>query len=155
MRQTACVWRSLPAMIDGGTHGRGPHVRHMKRREFITLFGGAAAAWPLSVRGQQAKPPTIGFMGESTPEGQRQWVAAFVQRLGERGWNEGRNVTIEYRWAGGHNERFAEIVADLLGLKVDVIVTQGTPAVLAAKNTGNLRSFRSCSRSRAIRLPTA
>jgi putative tryptophan/tyrosine transport system substrate-binding protein len=110
----------------------------MRRREFIALIGGAAAAWPLSVRGQQAKPPTIGFMGESTPEGQRQWVAAFVQRLGERGWNEGRNVAIEYRWAGGHNERFAEIVADLVGLKVDVIVTQGTPAVLAAKQATSL-----------------
>jgi putative ABC transport system substrate-binding protein len=79
------------------------------------------------------KPPIIGFMGESTPEGQRQWVAAFVQRLGERGWSEGRNVAIEYRWAGGHNERFADMVTDLVRLKVDVIVTQGTPAVLAAK----------------------
>jgi putative tryptophan/tyrosine transport system substrate-binding protein len=103
------------------------------RRAFITLLGGAAAVWPFGASAQQAKPPTIGFMGESTPEGQRQWVAAFVQRLGERGWSEGRNVTIEYRWAGGHNERFADIVTDLVRLKVDVIVTQGTPAVLAAK----------------------
>ena len=104
----------------------------MKRREFITLLGGAASM-AARARAQQAKAPTIGFMGESTPEGQRQWVAAFVQRLGERGWSEGRNVAIEYRWAGGHNERFAEIVAELVRLKVDVIVTQGTPAVLAAK----------------------
>jgi putative tryptophan/tyrosine transport system substrate-binding protein len=94
----------------------------MRRRRFITLLGGAAA-WPLAARAQQLKPPTIGFMGESTPEGQRQWVAAFVQRLGERGWSEGRNVAIEYRWAGGHNERFADIVTDLVRLKVDVIVT--------------------------------
>jgi ABC-type uncharacterized transport system substrate-binding protein len=103
------------------------------RRKFITLLGGAVAAWPLAGRAQQAKPLTIGFMGESTPEGQRQWVAAFVQRLSERGWSEGRNVAVEYRWAAGRNERFAEIVAELIRLKVDIIVTQGTPAVLAAK----------------------
>jgi putative tryptophan/tyrosine transport system substrate-binding protein len=77
--------------------------------------------------------PTIGFLGESTPSGQRQWVAAFVQRLGELGWVEGRNVAIEYRWAEGRNERFAELSAEIVRRKVDVIVTQGTPAVLAAK----------------------
>src|SRR6266540_3146561 len=110
----------------------------MKRREFMRLIGGAAAAWPLVARAQQVKPPTIGFMGESTPEGQRQWVAAFVQRLGERGWSEGRNLAIEYRWAGGRNERFAELVAELVRLKVDVIVTQGTPAVLAAKEATSI-----------------
>ena len=106
----------------------------MKRREFITLIGGAAA-WPLAARAQQtaSKLPTIGFMGESTPSGQRQWVAAFVQRLNELGWIEGRNVAIEYRWAEGRNERFAEISAEIVRRKVDVIVTQGTPAVLAAK----------------------
>jgi putative ABC transport system substrate-binding protein len=106
----------------------------LKRREFITLLGGAAATWPVAARAQQpAKLPIIGFMGESTPEGQRQWVAAFVQRLSERGWSEGRNVVIEYRWAAGRNERFTEIMAELVRLKVDIIVTQGTPAVLAAK----------------------
>jgi putative ABC transport system substrate-binding protein len=69
---------------------------YLKRRHFITLLGGAAAAWPLAARAQQAsKLPTIGFLGESTPSGQRQWVAAFVQRLGELGWVEGRNVAIE------------------------------------------------------------
>jgi ABC-type uncharacterized transport system substrate-binding protein len=104
----------------------------IRRREFLTLLG-SAAAWPIAARAQQAKPPIIGFMGESTPEGQRQWVSAFVQRLSERGWTEGRNIAIEYRWAEGRNERFAEIVAELVRLKVDVIVTQGTPAVLAAK----------------------
>jgi putative tryptophan/tyrosine transport system substrate-binding protein len=104
----------------------------IRRREFITLLGGAAA-WPVAASAQQGRPPIIGFMGESTPEGQRQWVAAFVQRLSERGWTEGRNITIEYRWAEGRNERFAEIAAELVRLKVDVIVTQGTPAVLAAK----------------------
>jgi hypothetical protein len=87
----------------------------MRRREFITLLGGgAAAAWPVAVRAQQpAKLPTIGFLGESTAAGQREWVAAFVQRLRELGWTEGRNVAIEYRWAEGRNERFAELVAEL------------------------------------------
>ena len=106
----------------------------MRRREFITLLGGAATAWPLAARGQQlGKLPTIGFLGESTPSGQRQWAAAFVQRLPELGWVEGRNIAIEYRWAEGRNERFAELVAELVRLKVDAIVTQGTPSVLAAK----------------------
>jgi len=106
----------------------------MKRRAFITLLGGAAAAWPLAARAQQAaRLPTIGFMGESTLAGQRPWVAAFVERLRELSWIEGRNVAIEYRWAEGSNERFAEIVTDLICNKVNVILTQGTPAVLAAK----------------------
>ena len=105
----------------------------MNRREFITLLGGAAV-WPLTARAQWAgKVPTIGFLGESTAAGQREWVAAFVQRLRELGWTEGRNVAIEYRWAEGRNERFAELVAELVTLKVDIIVTQGTPAVIAAK----------------------
>jgi putative ABC transport system substrate-binding protein len=91
----------------------------LKRREFITLLGGAAA-WPLLARAQWAgKVPTIGFLGESTAAGQREWVAAFVQRLRELGWTEGRNVAIEYRWAEGRNERFAELVAELVRLKVD------------------------------------
>ena len=102
------------------------------RREFITLLGGAAT-WPLAARAQQAKLPMIGFLGESTPSGQREWVATFVGRLRELGWIEGTNVVIEYRWAEGRNERFAAMVAELIRLKVDVIVTQGTPAVLAAK----------------------
>jgi ABC-type uncharacterized transport system substrate-binding protein len=110
----------------------------VKRREFITLLGGATMAWPFTAHAQQTKPPIIGFMGESTAEGQRRWVAAFVRRLGERGWSEGRNVTIEYRWAEGHNERFAEIVTELVRLKVDVVVTQGTPAVLAAKQATSI-----------------
>jgi ABC-type uncharacterized transport system substrate-binding protein len=101
----------------------------MKRREFITLLGGAVA-WPLIARAQQTgKVPIIGFLGESTAAGQREWVAAFVQRLGELGWTEGRNVAIEYRWAEGRTERFAELVT----LKVDIIVAQSTPAVIAAK----------------------
>jgi len=78
----------------------------MLRREVITLLGGAAAAWPPVARAQQpGKLPTIGFLGVSTPSAFGQWVAAFVQRLRELGWIEGRTVAIEYRWAEGHSER--------------------------------------------------
>ena len=105
----------------------------MKRREFITLLGGATV-WPLGAYAQRPiKLPTVGFMGESTPSGQRPWIDAFAQRLRELGWIDGQNVAMLYRWAEGRNDRFAEIVAELVGLKIDVIVTQGTPAVLAAK----------------------
>ena len=106
----------------------------MKRRSFITLLGGAAAAaWPLAAGAQQAgKLPTIGFLGSSTPSIQGQWVAAFVQRLRELGWIEGRNVAIEVRWAEVRPERVAEIAAEFVRLKVDIIVTLGA-AVPAAK----------------------
>jgi putative tryptophan/tyrosine transport system substrate-binding protein len=106
----------------------------MQRRKFITLLGGAAAAWPLAVRAQQAgKLPTIRFLGASTPAAQSQWTAAFVQRLRELGWIEGRTIATEYRWAEGRDERYAEIAAEFVRLKVDVILTHGTPAALAAK----------------------
>jgi putative ABC transport system substrate-binding protein len=106
----------------------------MKRREFITLLGGAAAAWPLAARTQQpGKLPTIGLLGSTTLSVESQRVAAFVQRLRELGWTEGRTIAIEDRWAEGRNERFAEIAAEFVRLKVDVIVTQGTASVLAAK----------------------
>jgi putative ABC transport system substrate-binding protein len=105
----------------------------MNRRAFITLLGGAAA-WPLAARAQQrAKLPTIGFLGATTATAQTQWTAAFVRQLGELGWIEGRTIAIEYRWAEGRSERFAEIAAEFVRLKVDVIVTYGTPAAVAAK----------------------
>ena len=104
----------------------------MKRREFITLLGGAAAGWPLAARAQQMKLPTIGFLGASTPSNWTPWTAAFLQRMRELGWTEGRTVAIEYRWAEGRSERFTEIAAEFVRLKVDVIVTVGT-AVAAAK----------------------
>jgi putative ABC transport system substrate-binding protein len=84
----------------------------MKRREFMTLLGGAAAAWPLAARAQQGgKLPTIGLLGVTTSLVESQRVAAFVQRLRELGWIEGRTVAIEYRWGEGRTERFAELQA--------------------------------------------
>jgi putative tryptophan/tyrosine transport system substrate-binding protein len=84
----------------------------MRRREFITLLGGAALAWPLAAGAQQSgKLRTIGFMGSYTPSAVSQWTAAFVRRLGELGWIEGRTIAIEYRWAEGRTERFAELQA--------------------------------------------
>src|SRR5262245_33619958 len=106
-----------------------------RRREFITLLGGAAAAWPLAARSQQpARLPTIGFMGASTPAAQSHMVAALVQRLRELGWIEGRTIAIEYRWAEGRDERYSEIAAEFVRLKVDAILTQGTQAALAAQH---------------------
>jgi putative ABC transport system substrate-binding protein len=109
----------------------------MKRREFIAFTGGAAA-WPLIARAQQAaRLPTIGYMGAGSQATWSTWTAAFVQRMRELGWIEGRTVTIEYRWAEGRSEHFAEIAAEFVRLKVDVIVTVGSavPAVMQATAT--------------------
>ena len=101
------------------------------RREFITLLGGAAA-WPLAARAQQtAKLPTIGYLGTAAASAWAPWTAAFVQRLHELGWIDGRTITIQYRWAEGRSERLAEIAAEFVRLKVDVIVTGGNAAVAA------------------------
>ena len=106
----------------------------MKRREFITLLGGAAAAWPMAARGQHAgRLPTIGFLGAYTPSIQSKWTAAFLARLHELGWDEGSNVAIEYRWAEGREEHFTEFASEFARLKVDVIVTGGTAPIIAAK----------------------
>jgi putative tryptophan/tyrosine transport system substrate-binding protein len=106
----------------------------MKRRGFITLLGGAAAAWPLASRAQQSgKLPTIGFLVPGTPSTHGQWFAALVQRLHELGWIEGRTIAIEYRWAQGRTDRAAEITAEFVRLKVDVIVAVATDAAIAAK----------------------
>ena len=105
----------------------------MRRREFITLIGGATIAWPLAARTQQAgKLPTIGFLGAGTQTDWSRWTAAFVQRLRELGWIEDRTIAIEYRWADGRYDRFAEIAAEFVRLKVDVIVSGGS-AVPAMK----------------------
>jgi putative tryptophan/tyrosine transport system substrate-binding protein len=108
----------------------------VKRREFIAILGGAAATWPFAARAQQAgKLPTIGFLGTGTPSAQGQWAAAFVQRLRELGWIEGRTVSIELRWAEGRSERYTEIAAEFVQLKVDVIVTIGGGLVAAKQAT--------------------
>jgi putative ABC transport system substrate-binding protein len=106
----------------------------MIRREFITLLGAAGAAWPVGAWGQQqSRLPVIGFLGGSTPSATSQWTVTFVKRLRELDWVEGKNIQIEYRWAEGRTERFAEIAAEFVLAKVDVMVTAGTEAVIAAK----------------------
>src|SRR5258705_13965387 len=105
----------------------------MRRREFIALLGGVAASWPIPARAQQPALPVIGFLGANTPASQSQWTAAFVQRLRNLGWIEGRTVAIEYRWADGRSERVAEIAAEFVRLKVDIVVTGGTIPALAIK----------------------
>ena len=113
----------------------------MHRREFITLLGGVAAAWPLPARAQQPdRVAKIGYLGASwaSPSDEGQRLAVFVQRLRELGWIEGRTAAFEYRWAEGRAERFTEIAREFVQLKVDVIVTYSTPAVLAVKQTTSL-----------------
>jgi putative ABC transport system substrate-binding protein len=101
----------------------------IRRREFITLVGGTAV-WPLAAQAQQRRRvATIGLLGSSTRAAWAPWVAAFVQRLPELGWIEGRNIAIDYRWAEGSNERGAEIAAEFARRKVDVIVTTGSSAL--------------------------
>jgi putative ABC transport system substrate-binding protein len=110
----------------------------MRRREFMTLLGGAATTWPLTARAQQPpKVPTIGFLGAGTSSVWSQWTAAFVQRLRELGWVEGRTVTIEYRRAEGRPERYSEIATEFARLKVDVIATVGSavPATMQVTST--------------------
>ena len=111
----------------------------MRRREFIALLGSGIAAWPLAASGQQpVKLPIIGLLGSSTALIESQRVAAFVQRLHQLGWIENCNVVIEYRWAEGRQERFAEIATEFVQLKVDLIVAPTTPAVIAAKQATSL-----------------
>ena len=103
----------------------------MRRRDFISLIGGATATWPLAVRAQQTRLPIIGFLGANATTWSL-WTAAFVQRLRELGWIDGRTIAIEYRWAEGRSERYTEIGVEFVRLKVDVIVTVGA-AVPALK----------------------
>ena len=123
-RQTGTCY----AQLQGPQTGWSP----MRRRQFITIFGGAAASWPLAAHAQRsARLPTIGYLGSSTAVAQSPWVAAFVQRLRELGWIESRTIAIEYRWAEGRTERFAELAVEFVRLRVDVIVTAGTAPALA------------------------
>ena len=111
----------------------------MRRREFITFLGGAAAFWPLAANAQQAgKPPTIGFLGAASQSGWSSWTNAFITRLRELGWIEGHTVAIEYRWAEGRKERFAEFAAEFVRLKVDVIVTAASAGYAAKQATSTI-----------------
>ena len=105
----------------------------LKRREFITLLGGAAAAWPLSARAQKPAMRVIGFLGGADPSGYAVLLDALRAGLRDHGYIEGQNLRIEYRWAQGQYERLPAFAAELVSRKVDVIITQGTPAALVAK----------------------
>jgi putative tryptophan/tyrosine transport system substrate-binding protein len=106
----------------------------MKRREFISLLGGATVAWPVVAHAQQPpRVPTIGFLGSGTTTTAGTWVAAFAQRLRELGWIENRTINIDLRWAEGRHDRSAEIATEFVRLKVNVIVTYGSEQVQIAK----------------------
>jgi putative ABC transport system substrate-binding protein len=111
----------------------------MQRRQFLSIFGGAAVAWPLAARAQQsAKLPTIGFLGPASQSSWSPWTDTFVERLRELGWIEGSTVAIEYRWAEGRSDRFAEIAAEFVRLKMDVIVTGGGAGAALKRATSTI-----------------
>jgi putative tryptophan/tyrosine transport system substrate-binding protein len=109
-------------------------MSHIRRREFMSLLGGAVVAWPLVARAQQAAMPVIGFLSSRSPGESSGVVAAFRRGLGEAGFVEGQNTVIAFRWAEGHYDRLPALAADLIGLRVAVLVAAGgTPALVTAK----------------------
>jgi putative tryptophan/tyrosine transport system substrate-binding protein len=110
----------------------------MRRREFVQLIGGAAAAWPFAARGQPARIPVVGFLVAGSQASHGAWVAAYAQRMSELGWTEGRNITIEYRWAAGDNQRMTEFAAEFVQRKVDVIVSSANGVTIARQATSSI-----------------
>ena len=108
-------------------------IAKMKRREFITLIGGAAAAWPLAARAQQGTMPVIGFLGAGAREPLRQQIAAFLEALKESGYVEGQNVTVKYRFAEGRFDQFPALASDLVRSGVAVLFVASNAGALAAK----------------------